>query len=331
MTTTVLTFDANGHATHPYAKDSSGNSVIVNGTPGDQLVVFQLPFGSFTPGQTPATITFDAHVSNLANLNVPLNVKADGGFQYGNDPLDNPTVDPTIIGATQTDAVTPTLVHLTKIYLGPEDETATGPNYPRQYEIDASIAPGQTLTNFALSDVLPGNIQFQSVQSVSGNGSSTITPTLPGTSTPGGTLTETFDKLVGTGGPTDAKLVYNFFVPRDPSGSDGTNTPDLPSGGFTPSPNTATGSGSWTPLTRATRRLRPRPPAIPSPSPRSRWPFRRASPTSPAAIPPTPSRWPTPSSTASTSRCPTTSPSRTWSPPTPSPMANCSMAPSLRP
>ena len=54
--------------------------------------------------------------------------------------------------------------------------------------------------------------------------------------------------MTGTGGPTDAKLIYSFYVPRDPSGADGTQTPDLPSGGFTPSPNTATASGNWTPL-----------------------------------------------------------------------------------
>ena len=37
-------------------------------------------------------------------------------------------------------------------------------------------------------------------------------------------------------------------MPRDPNGQDGTQTPDLPSGGFTPSPNTASASGNWTPI-----------------------------------------------------------------------------------
>ena len=48
VTTTVLTFNASGNATHPYAKTSAGAPLVVTGTPGDQLVVFQLPFGSFT-------------------------------------------------------------------------------------------------------------------------------------------------------------------------------------------------------------------------------------------------------------------------------------------
>jgi hypothetical protein len=147
ITTTVLTFDAGGHATHPYAVNSSGNPVIVSGTPGDQLVVFQLPFGSFTPGQTPAVINLAAHVSNQAKVGTALTLKTDAGFQYGQDPLNDPTTDPTILGAQTTSTVTPTLLQLNKYYLGPENETATGPNFPRQYKLDVSIAPGQTVTN----------------------------------------------------------------------------------------------------------------------------------------------------------------------------------------
>ena len=56
VTSSILTFDGAGHATHPYAVDSSGSPLVLNGTPGNQVVVFQLPFGSFTPGQ-PTTET----------------------------------------------------------------------------------------------------------------------------------------------------------------------------------------------------------------------------------------------------------------------------------
>ena len=91
--TTVLTFDASGHATHPYAIDpSTGQPLIVDGTPGDELVVFQLPFGSFTPGQPDVVINFTANVSNLANLNYPLTIQTDGGFQYGNSPTGTTSV-----------------------------------------------------------------------------------------------------------------------------------------------------------------------------------------------------------------------------------------------
>src|SRR4029079_17635542 len=84
---------------HPYAVDNTGTPVQVCGTPGDKLVVLQLPFGSFTPAQPPAVITVNAHMSNLADLNAPLNIQARSGFQYGADPLDNPAVDPSILGS----------------------------------------------------------------------------------------------------------------------------------------------------------------------------------------------------------------------------------------
>ena len=151
--------------------------------------------------------------------------------------------------------MTPQLFTLTKTYLGPEDETATGPDFPEQYEIDVSVAPGQTITNFSIQDVLPGNIQFVQVDTATANNGSLSSSTLPSTTTPGGLLDETFNQVTGTGGPTDAKVIFTFYVPRDPSGTDGTQTPDLPSGGFTPSPNTATANGHWTPID-------PRDPAI---------------------------------------------------------------------
>jgi hypothetical protein len=99
---------------------------------GDTIVVLTLPFGSFTNTQPPAPIDVSLQISNLADLGTPLPVTAVAGFRYGADPLDNPGADPPLRQTTPSDAdVTPTLWTLTKTYLGPEDETATGRNYPR--------------------------------------------------------------------------------------------------------------------------------------------------------------------------------------------------------
>ena len=103
---------------------------MVSGTPGDQLVVLALPFGSFTPGQPTANVQIQALVSPLANVGFPLSLQAQGGFALGNDALDNPTLDPSILGPTVTSTATPALLKLTKQYLGPESETATGPSFP---------------------------------------------------------------------------------------------------------------------------------------------------------------------------------------------------------
>src|SRR5262249_46919158 len=185
VTTFVTTFDAQGQARHPLAKDNTGQPVIVAGPAGDQLVVFQLPFGSFTPGQPSATITFSAHFSSLANVGTPLDVGTEAGFWLGADPLDDPTIDPSFLGARTTKSVTSTVVQLTKRYLGPEHETVTGPNFREQYLVSLVVAPGQTLGNVDLIDNLPSNMQFVSVNAVSGNGATLITPiSKPSTTAP---------------------------------------------------------------------------------------------------------------------------------------------------
>jgi hypothetical protein len=53
--------------TDPYTYDSNGQPLPVYGTPGDTFVSLQLPFGSFLPGQPPATITINAHLSDYAD------------------------------------------------------------------------------------------------------------------------------------------------------------------------------------------------------------------------------------------------------------------------
>ena len=91
---------------------------------------------------------------------MPLPIKARGGFTYGNDALDNPATDPPLLSANVSSNLTPTLVQVTKKYIGPENETATGPNYVRQFEVDVKVAPGQTITGLKLTDVMSPGTQF---------------------------------------------------------------------------------------------------------------------------------------------------------------------------
>ena len=218
----ILTFDdaANGGLgiPHPYAVNTAGIPLYIKSTDygasftnGDKLVVAQLPFGSFTPLQPVATLVINANVSNLADVGGGLPMAARGGFQFGNDPLANPSVDPSIVGGliSVTPNVTPSLLSLAKIYLGPENETATGPDYPRQYRLDLTVAPGQILSNVVIRDVLPAQMQFLSLNSVSGG--TVVTQSLPGTTIPGGTLSVTLGSV--TGG-VNASVLFTFFVPR---------------------------------------------------------------------------------------------------------------------
>ncbi len=157
VTSVSRTADAGGCVTHPYAVLVSGAPLQVCGlVAGQSYVVLRLPFGSFTPGQPAATVHVTAALSNLADTGTGLDIGVQGGFQFGADPLNDPATDPSLTGTLATKTITPTVMRVTKTYGGPEDETATGPNYPRTYTIRVSIAPGQTVQGLVVSDSLPG-------------------------------------------------------------------------------------------------------------------------------------------------------------------------------
>lgn len=262
VTATVLTFDAAGHAIHPYAKDASGAPLVVDAPPGygpgDQMIVLQLPYGSFSPSQPPADVLINLQMSNKADVNTPLNISARGGFQYGNDALDNSATDPSIIDPTYANAsITPSLLSVSAVYVGPESETATGPNFTRQYQIVLDVANGQTLNNVRLVDVLAAAgidaEQFAHLDSVQVNGATTTGYTLvstPSTTTPGGTLDVLIPTLTGTNSTQDAVVTFSFYVPRvDSAGGQGNAAViNASSGDANIISNQAYGTGVWTPI-----------------------------------------------------------------------------------
>lgn len=250
-TAAVLTFDDSGSAPHPIARQSDGTPVIVTGEPGDQFVVLLLPFGSVTPTQPAATVRVTVALSNLADVDTALHIQTRGGFQFGADPLQNPMVDPSILGPALDVTTTPTLWTLSKTYLGPEGETATGPNYPRQYRVAVDLAAGQTVTNLDLTDLLPGNLQFVSVDATSGPVTAIATPS---TTTPGGTLTRRFASVTGTAGAEDAWITFTVYA----TGIDAASNPVInpATGDDASAVDDVSSIGQWVPID-------PRDPAVP--------------------------------------------------------------------
>jgi len=121
---------------------------------GDRVYTIQLPFGSFTAGQPAIDIDVRGALGGFADAGVDLSIAVVGGFRFGQDALDNPAADAPLAGAATTLTIDPALYRVTTTYLGPEGETATGPNYLRGYRIDVDVAAGQTLTDLALSQIL---------------------------------------------------------------------------------------------------------------------------------------------------------------------------------
>ncbi|GAB6405877.1 VCBS domain-containing protein [Pseudomonas sp. MHK4] len=182
----LVTFDASGNATHPLAKDANGNFLIINAStygmrPGDQLVVIELPFASVTNQQPVISVQINASLSNLADTSFSdgspdLTLRASGGFQFGNDALDNPLNDPSLIQAgTAAFVVHPTIITFDETLNTPEGETATGPNFGRTLTLSATPAPGQTLSNVVITQPLPDNVQVTAITPAAGGRLTSIT------------------------------------------------------------------------------------------------------------------------------------------------------------
>lgn len=136
----VITLDGSNTQDHPYARLADGSAAKLTGQQYDQVVVIELPFGSYTTGQPAASLSVTAHISDLADVGTALALKARAGFRYGDTALASD--DPSAIGAAINASVTPVVVEQTYVYNGPEGETATGPNFPRSFTTTITVAPG---------------------------------------------------------------------------------------------------------------------------------------------------------------------------------------------
>jgi hypothetical protein len=226
-----------GTVAHPYARDASGgNLVAIPGgvVAGDRLVVIELPFGSYGADQPVSQIAINAVLSPLADVGSPLEVVARSGFRYGGDPLDNPATDPSSQSSVVALSIQPSLYRMTTRYIGPEDETATGPNYQRAYRIDVDIAAGQTLSMLDLSAALDAGMQFSPIVGTPSSIGDTSIGTVPpggwinasgvlvstsasgpaGPDTPGGMVSRTVSTVTGTSGAIDLSMVFGFYVPE---------------------------------------------------------------------------------------------------------------------
>ncbi|MGD8732119.1 MAG: hypothetical protein PVH92_09575, partial [Anaerolineales bacterium] len=259
VTTFEFTFPDDGGGTgcvdHPLALDNTGAPHQVCGTTGDKLVVIQLPFGSFVPTQPPAEVTINASLSNLADLGTSLSIHARAGYQFGANPLDDPCCDLVVLnpsttnsGAWPSSSTTPTLISLSKSYDGPEDETATGPNFPRRYTIAVDIAAGQTITDLDIFDDLPDNLAYLSVISTSPGGATTVQePTIAAAANPpNNVLQVNFSSVGGGAGSADATITFEYFIPE--FDANGQPLIDPNNGDDRVSENSASALGDWVPI-----------------------------------------------------------------------------------
>ena len=126
------------------------------------------------------------------------------------------------------------MVRFNKAYVGPEHETATGPNYVRTYTIDIDVAAGQTVTNLQVVEHLPDNIWYLGDGTVTGG---TVVSS-PGAGVHGGQdLIINVTPLPGNLGVAgvDRQVTFQYYVPYVNGSStvivaraDGSNNDDHP-------------------------------------------------------------------------------------------------------
>jgi fimbrial isopeptide formation D2 family protein/uncharacterized repeat protein (TIGR01451 family) len=230
---------------------------------GSQLTTIELPFGSFDATQPEIVVEVTAHLSNLADVSGPLKISARGGFRYGTDPLDNappdwPVVSDLVAGTPPADQqtnstlwaaqaqTTPTVLTVSKKYLGPEDETTTGPNFPRRYQITVDVATGQTIHNVKVTDHLPNNMAFSALGTLPACFNVVAAPVAGAAhNSPNNDLVFQCSSITGVAG-TDAVIVIELFIPQ----FDGNGQSVLSPTSCAPvlSINDVRAEGDWTPI-----------------------------------------------------------------------------------
>ncbi|RQW69641.1 DUF4347 domain-containing protein [Halomonas sp. YLB-10] len=263
-----VTFDANGEAVHPLAKDANGDPITVlastyGAQAGDTLVVVALPFASLTSDQPSIDVTFTGQLSELAdtaetNGSPDLVIQAMAGFELGNDALSNPEQDPSLIGSAVAFTITPTVITVERSLDMSEGDTTTGENYP--HSLVTTVRPAgagataQTLTDVVITQPVPTNVQVTAIDP--GNGTLTSITLASGKTYTGDLTIQALinsDAFITSYTVTYANLTeaqssrVDFYVPETDANGDPVLDP-VTGNDKTITFGAPTGSGVWLPL-----------------------------------------------------------------------------------
>lgn len=251
-----VTVDATGTVEHPLLRNPDGSpTVVTNLTPGDRFIVLQLPIGSYEPTRIPLTVTGTANISELADVGFDLPIQVRGGFRFGCDALDNPSVDDpnATVSSFESDSVSPEVVLVNKVVNADEQETATGRNFPKSYTIELNIADGQTVTNLDVTDPLSDRIVYLNNVTQGGSspdaGTGTIAqpePPIDDGPKPNSVLEVNYGQAEGTLGESDITVSFDFYVHENDA--DGNPIIDPMTGAPTMTQNLAQATYDWTPI-----------------------------------------------------------------------------------
>ncbi|WP_105103001.1 DUF4347 domain-containing protein [Microbulbifer pacificus] len=253
--------DSNGNPVlyHPYDFSQTGAIPLPPaGVEGSTWYAVQLPFGSFTPDQPAyeftATVLIDEASGAMVGVPIPIYVRP--GFAYGNDPLNNPGIDPPIVANPIETSITPTVMLVDKEALdgdgdnasiGDDGETVTGPSEPVTWRVTVDIANMSTIEDLVITEEVPNNFYYVpgNVTVTDSNGnplSFSVTEPPEGANNNAQLIIQLDNPVTGTLADNDVVISYTGYVPDvDANGNpivinDGANDAVI---------NTATATGTY--------------------------------------------------------------------------------------
>lgn len=176
-----------------------------------ETVRLALPFGSFQAGQTPADIAVTLTLpSNTAAANTPLMLAATSGFLNGNSATGSAAI---MQAAPVNYSVTPSVLQISKQYLGPEQETAAGSAGANAvgaaWQVTGTLGDGVTFASLNLDDPLPNGTLPTSVAVADGTGNIWYYAIDPATGTLSFSPTDPRNPALVSSAATQPRVSYN--------------------------------------------------------------------------------------------------------------------------
>ncbi|WP_460805789.1 isopeptide-forming domain-containing fimbrial protein, partial [Microbulbifer agarilyticus] len=217
---------------HPCDTTQSGQPPLAaDSVEGATWLAITLPFGSYSPNQPAFEIDISVLIDESAGamVGVPIAVSSRPAFCFGEDALNNPDVDPPIVGPTVSDSITPTVLLVDKEAsdgdgdnqsINDDNETVTGPSEPVVWQVNVNLANLATVENLVITDQIPADFFYQGNVSVTGAAGPFVQGTDYTLSEPplgvsnNGELVITFlTPVTGTLSATDIVVTFDGYVP----------------------------------------------------------------------------------------------------------------------
>ena len=246
----VSAFGGYGIGAASYTNPITGESISL--AANETLLILTPPLGTISVGQPAIRIRIPTTMTASAAVGSGMNVRTRGIFALGNIPNGTRSscggAGNTICQNPQASVtVTPTVLNLQKTQTASLGE-ATGPQYPRTFQITADVATGAALTNLVIADTIPNDIIVTNSNAADCSGLSfSVAPTsciYTADASGGGTFSATYASVTGSAG-TDITVSYNGYVQRLIHNQVGSPVVSPTTGNTTTSVNLATANFSY--------------------------------------------------------------------------------------